>query len=187
MRCERNAYRTRWKNLDPVSTGPRLACEGGESVAFSEAASKNTRGRGRPKAFSDKTMALVKSMCPEVRTRRGQLDWAYRLEAMRLLSEDPRFRWLYNERAMQRCEPKSWRPSILTELGRVSVNGQGKEFTKRLALAICKAKPKTKVAVRALQLLRSDSETDNEEVQELYWELESEYCKFMADLMGDDG
>jgi len=101
-----------------------------------ETASKK-RKRGRPAIFTDEQMALVQQLYPHVKSRRGQVDLAYQVDATLALGNDPAYRWLYDPAA------KMVRSSILAELGRLG----HPEDIKAAARWICETKPKTKQAI----------------------------------------
>jgi len=93
-------------------------------LAISEATSEK-RGRGRPPAFPHELFDYQKAMFPEVRSRRGLIDLCYRAHALNAIfgaSESERFSWLGDQQAMRAGAPNAWKPSILTELGRMGAD-----------------------------------------------------------------
>jgi hypothetical protein len=66
-------------------------------------------------------------------------------------AEDPeRFRWLCDKDAMRAREPHAWKPSILTELGRMVTAAD----IVWCAEILCDRKPSTKEAVAWLRRVR---------------------------------
>ena len=82
--------------------------------------------RGRPPAFSAEWMTFLKSLNPEVRTRRGLLNVAYRQEAMRMIGDLLEaypddlgtLLQLADHDRMKAGDPDAWQPTILADLGR---------------------------------------------------------------------
>jgi hypothetical protein len=110
--------------------------------------------RGRPKVFSDDYMRLNEAagLFLDVKSTRGRQDIAYRLCAVHVLGDDPeRFGWLCDLEGMERGEKKAWKPTILSELGRIPND----EELKEVASEICRIKPKTKDAVTMIRRYRT--------------------------------
>jgi hypothetical protein len=138
---------------ETVSKNDRLYATGAErrrNVADATAAKK----RGRPKAFPDELMKLYEAggLFLDVGSERQRQNIAYRMRAAGLLKDDPeRFGWLYDLRAGQRGEKKAWKPTILSELGRI----RDDEELKEVASEVCKLRPKTRDAVSMIRRYRT--------------------------------
>ena len=94
---------------------------------------------------------------PNVKSRRGKLDVEYRFHALHCLGggKDLRFFWIADFKKMESGEPRSWKPAILTELGRIG----DPESIKNVALALCSKKPKTtKQAIAFIRRIRTGKE-----------------------------
>lgn len=100
------------------------------------------RARGRPRAVPKLLLEYARSTQPDVRSRRGLQDVAYRHFAMGRIVDEPDCRWLMAE--------GSGRRTILTELGRI---GDSDELV-ALAKAVCASKPKARDAVRVIRAHR---------------------------------
>jgi hypothetical protein len=101
----------------------------------------------------------LQQLFPDIGSRRHLQNVACRQRALALLSEDPAYRWLCDPEAMQ-AKPrpsaqKSWRPTILAELGRIP----GDEDLKAMAGQICQLKPKTRDAVLLIRGWRKGKES----------------------------
>ena len=121
--------------------------------AITEAASEKTR-RGRPPAFPDFMLDFQRTSYPEVRSRRGLNDLCYRALALNVILHAPdptRFGWLCDMEAMRAKTPNAWKPSILTELGRMATAADIVEC----AEVLCERKPSTKQAVAWLRRVRA--------------------------------
>lgn len=114
---------------------------------ISETASKK---RGRPCVIDD-LIEKELELFPEVHTRRGKIDLWNRLFALHFLEDNPRFLWLADFKKMEAGAPHAWKPSILSELGRI----KNVEDMKAIALQICELKPKTKEAVCMIRRWRT--------------------------------
>ena len=121
-----------------------------------EAASKKKK-RGRPPVFSSEERDTVKGF-DKIKSYRGATDLVYRSIAIFLLWKDPAFSWLADRKKMLADEPKSYKPSILTELGRL----QDEEQIKDIALKLCKLKPKTKDAIIMIRRIRLGREAEGD-------------------------
>jgi|TARA_B100001964_G_C14051899_1_gene517404 hypothetical protein len=117
---------------------------------ISEAVSEK-RKRGRPPTFTPEYRALMKAFFPDVQTRRGMTNVLYQQQALGLLRDDARFKWLVDKDKMIAGEPNAWKPSILAELGRIS----DEETLKVVALRVCEVKPKTKDAIAEIRRFRT--------------------------------
>jgi hypothetical protein len=106
--------------------------------------------RGRPRIMSGGFEALVAYSAPDVKTQRHKLNVYYALQAMSTLGDDPRLSWIFDSKRMKAGDKKSWKPSILSELGRI----EDRETMLAVALAICEAKPKTKDAISRIRHAR---------------------------------
>ncbi|MDP7645469.1 MAG: hypothetical protein QGG60_12345, partial [Anaerolineales bacterium] len=84
-------------------------------------------------------------------TRRGMTNVLYQQQALGLLRDDARFKWLVDKDKMIAGEPNAWKPSILTELGRIWDD----DDLKAVALYICEVKPKTKDATAEIRRIRT--------------------------------
>ena len=111
-----------WSQNIPTPTGPPGQGDGMTATTItglSEAASEKTR-RGRPTVWSDEIMDSHRPFIPvEVKSRRGRMNVMYRIQALQRLPDDPEFAWLADRPRMEAGEPHSWKPSLLTELGRI--------------------------------------------------------------------
>jgi len=120
-------------------------------VAETEVTSETKRREGRPARFSDETMAYVAALYPEVRSRRGLVDIAYRLHAISLVKDIPACRWLCDFTDMQRGNDSAWQPGILTELGRINDN----DDLIAIAMQVCERQPSRKEAIRFIRRYRT--------------------------------
>ena len=118
-------------------------------TVISETASEK-RQRGRPPIFTPEHRARIQVYFPDVKTHRGITDCIYRIRAIGLLADDARFSWVA-DRAKMSAGDGGWKPSILTELGRI----WDEEVLKEIALNICELKPKTKEAVAIIRRIRT--------------------------------
>jgi hypothetical protein len=121
-----------------------------------EAASQNKR-RGRPKNDAlELSISTYSALCggvfADIKSKRGMQDVVYRMKAIAVLKVDNRFSWLYDNAKAAAGVAGAWKPSILSELGRVN----DIEVMKDIALHICETKPKTKQAVAAIRALRTN-------------------------------
>jgi hypothetical protein len=118
---------------------------------ITEAASEK-RKRGRPPVILPGLSEQVVSMfAPDVKTRRAKLDAYYRIHALAVLKDVPEATWLCDMEAMKAGKSKSWKPAILTELGRI----EDVEALRHMAKLVCDAKPSTKEAVAWLRRWRT--------------------------------
>ncbi len=69
------------------------------------------------------------------------------LEAMNVLGDDPRFKWLIDK---SRAHENAWRPTILAELGRIP----DQEIMRAAAEEICKHKLSTRQAIAYVRKVR---------------------------------
>lgn len=95
--------------------------------------------RGRPSLLTA-TRQTVINMASDNASVRGRQDVHYRLRAIGALSEgdplrifDERIRWLYDDQGCRAGKPHAWRPTVLTELGRID----DVEELREAALWIC--------------------------------------------------
>jgi hypothetical protein len=120
---------------------------------ISEAASEKPR-RGRPPGYaSGAEIEFARAMAPDVMTKRGLQDVAFRQRALSLLIKDPAFRWLCDPGPMEAGGPdwkKSWKPGILSALGRI----EDDEVLLEAARAVCRARPSTRHAISWLREVR---------------------------------
>jgi len=122
-------------------------------VVETEVASESRRRTGRPPRFSDETMAYLKAMHPEVHSRRGVVDIAYRQRAIRLVKDIPACRWVCDFTAMQQGGDSAWQPSILTELGRIDDD----DDLIAVAIEVCERQPSREDAIRLIRRYRTAS------------------------------
>jgi len=112
------------------------------------------RKRGRPGAISKEIEDIMSSLAgfDNKHSRRSRLNLYYTHIALDVLGhgEIPEFGWLANQEAMWRGEPKSWRPTILCEIGRC----EDPETMKVVARRICELKPRTHDAVTMIRRWR---------------------------------
>ena len=73
-----------------------------------------------------------------------------RIRAQLALGDDPRYQWLCDRSTVEGVVPQSWRPELLSELGRLAEE-QGKQTMRELAAQLCEAKPSTD---EGLQMIR---------------------------------
>jgi hypothetical protein len=117
--------------------------------SISEAASKK---RGRPRLeYYRRGLDFAEF---DAKTERGRQDVFYRLSAVAQLKDDERFTWLCDKAAMVAGKKDAWKPSILTELGRI----ESYQDLVEVALEICKIKPKTKDAIAMIRRWRTGCE-----------------------------
>jgi len=111
------------------------------------------RKPGRPKVVSDEESAMLNGLgnYQGIESRRGRIDFSYRLDAMRALKDDPaRFGWLYDEGVIKAGDESAWKPSILTELGRLG----DPDRIRGVADRICELKPKARDAIAMIRRFR---------------------------------
>jgi len=104
---------------------------------------KRLLGRPRKEPW---TMTLVPDMAPEVRTRRGQQNVAYRFRAMGILGEQAEYQWLLNDEKPQR--------SLLSELGRI----EDEEALRFMAGCLCRSRPAAHDGVVLVRRFRLDED-----------------------------
>jgi hypothetical protein len=75
---------------------------------------------------------------------------ASRMRAQLALPDDPRYTWLCDRSVIEAGRPKSWRPTLLSELGRL-LEEQGHDAMISLADELCERRPSTG---EALDLIR---------------------------------
>lgn len=150
----------RKRNTITLADAPATARTGGTSTVSASAAISETVAdnhpntkRGRPQRFTKASMDCFRGLFPETKSQRGIMDMAYRIEAIRVLTKDDkddRFHWLVDKAACIRGED-AWKPTILTELGRI----EDEQVMKEIALRICELKPRNKEAVAIIRRYRS--------------------------------
>lgn len=105
------------------------------------------QGRGRPTLMTRDEVALYGAigLFDDNTTRRGRNNVFYRQRALLVIGggREPEFSWLADRVAMERGEKKSWRPTILGELGRI----EDDELLRAFARELCRAKPRAREAV----------------------------------------
>ena len=116
--------------------------------------------RGRPKLLDDSHLALVR-YATDAKTTRHQQNVHYSLRAIGMLSNDPRFKWLCDGKAMMKGAQHSYRPTILAELGRI----ENDDDLKAVALRICKLKPKVRDAVVMIRRFRTGKVKEADSLQ----------------------
>lgn len=106
--------------------------------------------RGRPRVMPPETEAAYASLglFADVHSERSKLNIYYRTRTLSIL-DGAEFSWLFDRKACQRGEGK-WKPTILSELGRI----EDEEDMKAVARQICELKPKTKEAVTMIRRFR---------------------------------
>jgi hypothetical protein len=119
-------------------------------TVISETASEK-RQRGRPPIFTLEYRASIQAIYPDVKKHRGITDCMYRTRAFSLLVDDARFSWVADPATVMAGGDGGWKPSILTELGRI----WDEEELKEIALTVCELKPKTKDAVAMIRRIRT--------------------------------
>jgi len=80
------------------------------------------------------------------------------MRAQLALGDEPQFRWLFDRRSFDQG-PKSWRPEILGELGRLA-REQGKERMRSVAALLCAERPSTKQALALIGRARAGEVED---------------------------
>lgn len=120
-------------------------------VVETEVTSESKRRLGRPPRFSDETLAYLKTTNPEVRSRRGLVDMAYRQRAIRLVKDIPACQWVCDFEGMRRGDDSAWRPSILTELGRINDD----DALIAVAIEVCERQPSREEAIRLIRRYRT--------------------------------
>ena len=122
--------------------------------SISEPTSKKARPQGRPRAMSPETEAMLRHFHPDVRTKRGIQDVYFRSQTMLALKDHPGFEWLMDWDALMRGDEDAWKPSILTELGRLA----NPETMRYVAGVLCERQPETPQALAFLRRLRGVAE-----------------------------
>jgi len=119
-------------------------------AAETEVTSETKRREGRPARFSDETMAFVATLYPEVHSRRGLVDIAYRQRAIEVLKVIPACHWLCDFEGMVQGNDSAWQPGILMELGRID------DIDAMIAVAIevCERQPPREEAIRLVRRYR---------------------------------
>jgi len=121
-------------------------------VTESEVTSESSQRIGRPSRFSDETMAYLATTYPEVHSRRGLVDIAYRYRAIGLVKDIPACHWLCDVEAMKRGDDdKCWQPSILTELGRIDDDNT----LIAVAIQVCERQPSREDAIHLIRRYRT--------------------------------
>jgi hypothetical protein len=93
------------------------------------------RKRGRPPVFSARDLQIAEAAAEPGQTPRNIANVAYRLEALSVLlhaKEPERFNWLSDNERIRRGEGRAWKPTILTELGRLGDTELIEAFALRL-------------------------------------------------------
>lgn len=80
-----------------------------------------------------------------------------RVRAQLALGDDPRYRWLCDRSLVGGARPQSWRPQLLSELGRLAEE-QGKETMLELAAQLCEAKPSTEDGLQMIRQRRLEGD-----------------------------
>ncbi len=129
--------------------------------AISEAASEiPPQKRGRPPAFPAEWLSILQGLNPNIRSRHGLLNVAYRQDAIRLLEGHPECGWLCDYAAMQAGKEPETKWSLLTELGRLLQTHTPASVLK-LAKVVCQQQPGVKDGVARLRRLRTGERPDN--------------------------
>lgn len=81
-----------------------------------------------------------------------------RVRAQLALGDDPRYQWLCDRSTVEGVVPQSWRPELLSELGRLAEE-QGKQTMRELAAQLCEAKPSTDEGLRMIRQRRLSTGT----------------------------
>lgn len=106
--------------------------------------------RGRVPFSVDADLLAINEAASNATTQRGKLDIYYRLKALSSLGNDPRLSWICEPEKMKAGERNSWKPGILSELGKI----KDRKNMLSIALEICEFKPKTKDAIRMIRRAR---------------------------------
>lgn len=106
--------------------------------------------RGRVPFSVDADLVAINDAASNATTQRGKLDIYYRLKALSILGNDPRVAWICDAAKLKAGEKSSWKPGILSELGKIE---DGKNMLS-ISLEICELKPKTKDAIRMIRRAR---------------------------------
>lgn len=117
-----------------------------------EAATK--KKRGRPATISESSRAFIRSTFSETTSRKGQDDIFYRVEAISIIqgSGDDTLRWLADPEKMKAGGRGGWKPSILTELGRIG--DEDELLTVARQLSALSPRPTSKVCVAMIRQYR---------------------------------
>lgn len=117
-----------------------------------ETVSKNrNRGRGRPRTILDDDLTIARYVAEPKTTLRHLHNVHYRTRAIRFLAEDPSFSWVCDGPAMQAGKAHAWKPTILSELGRIA----NLDDMRAVAKELCQKRPKTKDAVAMIRRFRT--------------------------------
>lgn len=120
-------------------------------AAETEVTSETKRREGRPARFSDETMAFVATLYPEVHSRRGLVDIAYRQRAIEVLKVIPACHWLCDFEGMVQGNDSAWQPGILMELGRID----DIDAMIAIAMQVCERQPSRKEAIHLIRRYRT--------------------------------
>lgn len=128
-----------------------------DTTTISETVSK--KQRGRPRRFSRKQVEDTSAFTPDVKSARGKQNAIYRMIALHQIlrcSEPKRYSWLADEDGM-RAGTGEWKPTLLTELGRIS----DELLFFDVAEQLCKHKPTTKHGLRYIARVRHGQSPPN--------------------------
>jgi hypothetical protein len=119
--------------------------------AESASESRPDQKRGRPPVLSAEDLAIVRNLAPEATSLRSQYNRIYLLRAIRVLDNDPKFRWLLDAHdALLRGEGEIRQYSILTALGQI----EDPDDLRQLALLVCKKRLSAKAGIEVVSRWR---------------------------------
>jgi hypothetical protein len=110
-------------------------------------------GRGRPSLMSVEQEAVFTALglFTDSTPRRSKMNVFYRHRALGILSEGD-YKWLFDEeKVMADGGGKHWKPTILTELGRI----ENDDDLRAVASELCERKPATRDAVLMVRTFRT--------------------------------
>lgn len=104
--------------------------------------------QGRPRRFSEESVRIIKSLFPELKSKRGVDDALWRTYAMQVIG-GTEYKWLFDKVG---CEAglNTWKPVLLAELGRIDNAGD----IRKCAAELCELKPKTRDGVLMIRRWR---------------------------------
>lgn len=117
-------------------------------MSNSENVSEKPR-RGRPKAYNDAIMNMLRHQFPEIETGRGLQNVDRMLEGMKVIRGDKRCKWLLDEERIAAGE-KAMRRTLLSELGRI----EDEDDRLAMALRLCELKPSTRDGIGMIRRFR---------------------------------
>ena len=114
---------------------------------------QSKKKRGRPRVIPDELRKIVENTT-NATTERHRQNVRYQLIALGVLMDDPLFSWLCDGEAMKQGKSHAWKPTILSELGRIEVPF----LIQKIAAQICEQKPKVRDAVILVRRIRLGKE-----------------------------